>query len=72
MHGSSFENRHFVPSVTLALHPKEILKLNNTINRLNIILYHSLPINTYEYLICLIYQQNGNRLKNHTHFHLTL
>ena len=35
-HGSSFKNRHFVQSCA-----KDSLKLNNTINRLNIILYYS-------------------------------
>ena len=41
MHGSSFKNRHFVPSEILATSAKELLKLNNTINRLDFILYYS-------------------------------
>ena len=68
MHVSSFKNRHFVWS-----RAKESLKLNKTINvssiRLNIISYYSLSLNTCECLICQIYQQNCNRLKNHTHIH---
>ena len=41
MHGSSFKNRHFVPSEILPTSAKELLKLNNTINRLEFILYYS-------------------------------
>ena len=48
MHGSSFKNRYFVA--------KELLKLNNTINRLNISLYYSKSLNTCDCLICQIYQ----------------
>ena len=62
MHGSSSKNRHFVANY--------LLKLNNTIKRLNLILHYSLPVNICEYLICQVYQQNCNRLKNHKHFHL--
>ena len=56
MHGSSSKKRHFVWS-----RGKDILKLNNTINKLNIILYYSLSLNTCEYLICPIYQKNFNQ-----------
>ena len=41
MHGSLFKNRHLVRLETLASRAKELLKLNNTINRLNTILYYS-------------------------------
>ena len=43
MHGSSFKNRHFVWS-----RAKDLLKLNNTINKPNSILYYSLSLNTCE------------------------
>ena len=36
MHGSLTKNRHFVRS-----RAKDALKINNTINKLNIILYYS-------------------------------
>ena len=59
MHGSSFKDRHLVQSDTLAMHTKELLKLNNTINiylvRLNIILY-CYSLNTCKCLICKTYQ----------------
>ena len=64
-HGSSFKRRDLVDS-----HAKEILKLNNAINMLYIILQDSWSLNTHESLICVIYQQNCNRLKNHKSFHL--
>ena len=48
LQGSSFKSRHLVA--------KDSLKLNNTINRLNVILYYFLLLNTYECLICQIYQ----------------
>ena len=52
MHDSSFKGRRLVV--------EDSLKLNNTINtcliRLNIILYYSFTLNTYECLICQIYQ----------------
>ena len=58
MHGSSFNDTHFVWSETLAARAKELLKLNKTINtcliRLNIVLYYSLSLNTCEFLISLI------------------
>ena len=45
MHGSSFEDKHFVQSETLATRARDSLKLNNTINtcliRLNIFLYYT-------------------------------
>ena len=57
MHGSSSKDRYFVWSATRA---EELLKINNTINtsliRLNITLFYSLALNTYECLICQIYQ----------------
>ena len=56
MHGTSFKNRNFVWSETLALRAKDSLKLNKAKNRLNIILYYSFQLNTCEYLICQIYQ----------------
>ena len=71
MHRSSFKNWHFVA--------KEIRKPSNTIAnlkscliRLNTILYLPLSLNIYECLVCQVYKWNSNRLKNHTHFHLTL
>ena len=39
LQGSSFKSRHLVA--------KDSLKLNNTINRLNVILYYFLLLNTY-------------------------
>ena len=51
LHGSLFKNKHFVLS-----RAKELLKLNNTINRLNIILYYSYSLNIFECLIYQIYQ----------------
>ena len=45
MHGSSFNNNHFVQSVTLTTRAKELLKLSHIINvcliRLNIVLLYS-------------------------------
>ena len=61
---SSFKNRHFVA--------KDLLKLNNTIKRLNIILYYSQSLSACECLIGQIYEQNCNRLKNHTHLEILL
>ena len=52
---------------TLAIRGKELLKLKNTIItcliRFKIILYHFLSLNTFECLICQIYQKNRNREK---------
>ena len=48
MHVSSFKNRHLVWSETLALRAKELIKLNRTIKRLNIILNYPLSLNTCE------------------------
>ena len=68
MRGSLSKDKHFVA--------KELIKLNNTTNicltRLNIILNNPYSLDTGEYLICQIYQQNCNRLKNHTHFQLNI
>ena len=55
MHDSSFKERHFVQSETLAKHAKDLLTYN-TINRLNIILYYSQSLNTCEFLTSQIYQ----------------
>ena len=48
-HRSSIKSRHLVA--------KDLPKLDNTTNRLNIILYHSLSLNTSKYLIGQIYWQ---------------
>ena len=51
MHKSSFTNRHFVRLCT-----KEILKVYNMINRVNIILWYFFSLNTCECWICQICQ----------------
>ena len=60
MHGSSFKDRHFDWSKTLATRAQDLLKCNNTIKtcliRLNITLYYSLSLNTCECSLCQIYQ----------------
>ena len=56
IYGSSFKNRHFVRSETLASRAKDSVRHNNTIKRLSIILYYSLSLSPCECLICQIYQ----------------
>ena len=67
IHGSIFNNLHFVGN--------DPLKLNNAIKafliNLNIILYHILSLNIYEYSKCHHYQYYYNQLKNHTRIYLT-
>ena len=48
--GSSLITRHFAGS-----RGKDLLKLNNAIHRLKIVLYYSLPLNICECLLCQIY-----------------
>ena len=55
---------------------KELLKLNNTLNNclimLSIVSYYYLSLNVCECLICQMYQQNCNRLENHTYFNVKI
>ena len=56
MHDSPFKNKHFVWKHFVWLLAKDTLKLNKTINRLNIVLYYYISSNTCEYLICQMYR----------------
>ena len=47
---------HHLKTNFFLLRAKDSVKLNNTINRLKIILYYSFSLNTYECLLCQIYQ----------------
>ena len=51
MHGSPFKSRNFFWKHFVWLLAKDSLKLNNTINRLNIVLYYFISSNTCEYLM---------------------
>ena len=63
MHGTSFKNEHSVR--------KDSLKVNNTINRLNITLYYSLSLNTCKcYYVTFINRVVIDWKIKHIHTHL--